>query len=190
MVTYAPYFISTVVMVSIILNFLDPRIGIFNRIFEMLGGKPTNFMADSRLIWSIYVWSGVWQFTGYAAIIFIAALSSIDPTLYEAAYIDGASRLQKVIHIDIPGILPTVVIVLILNVGNLMNVGFEKIFLLQNPLNLSESEVFATYVYKIGILGAQYSFATAVGLFNSIINLALIVSVNQIARQIGETSLW
>ena len=190
LVTYAPYFISTVVMVSMVLNFLDPRIGIINRVFVLLGGTPTNFMADSRIFWSIYVWSGVWQFSGYAAIIFIAALSSIDPTLYEAAYIDGASRFQKVLRIDIPSILPTIVIILILNIGNLMNVGFEKIFLLQNPLNLSQSEVFATYVYKIGILGAQYSFATAVGLFNSVVNLVLIVGVNQIAKRVGETSLW
>lgn len=190
LVTYAPYFISTVVMVAMIMNFLDPRIGFVNRFATMFGGQAQNFMGDSRLFWSIYVWSGAWQYTGYAAIIFIAALSSIDPTLYEAAYIDGASRFQKLLNIDIPGILPTIVIILILNVGNLMNVGFEKIFLMQNPLNLSTSEVFATYVYKLGILGAQYSFATAVGLFNSVVNLALIVGVNQIARKIGETSLW
>jgi putative aldouronate transport system permease protein len=190
MVTYAPYFISTVVMVSIIMQFLDPRIGFANRVIVLLGGQARNFMGVERLFQSIYVWSGIWQSTGYAAIIYIAALSGIDPTLYEAAYIDGASRLQKVIHIDLPGILPTVVILLILSIGNIMNVGFEKVFLMQNPLNLGTSEIIATYVYKLGILSAQFSFGTAVGLFNSVVNLVLIVSVNQIARRIGETSLW
>jgi putative aldouronate transport system permease protein len=190
MVTYAPYFISTVVMVSIIMQFLDPRIGFINRVIVLLSGQARNFMGQERLFQSIYVWSGIWQNTGYAAIIYIAALSGIDPTLYEAAYIDGASRLQKVIHIDLPGILPTVVILLILSIGSIMNVGFEKVFLMQNPLNLGTSEIIATYVYKLGILNAQFSFGTAVGLFNSVINLILIASVNQIARRIGETSLW
>jgi putative aldouronate transport system permease protein len=190
MVTYAPYFISTVVMVSIIMQFLDPRIGFANRVIVLLGGQARNFMGQESLFQSIYVWSGIWQSTGYAAIIYIAALAGIDPTLYEAAYIDGASRLQKVIHIDLPGILPTVVILLILSIGSIMNVGFEKVFLMQNPLNLGTSEIIATYVYKLGILNAQFSFGTAVGLFNSVINLILIASVNQIARRIGETSLW
>jgi putative aldouronate transport system permease protein len=190
LVTYAPYFISTVVMVSIIMQFLDPRIGFINRVIVLLGGQAQNFMGQASLFQSIYVWSGIWQSTGYAAIIYIAALSNIDPTLYEAAYIDGASRFQKMIHIDIPGLLPTIVIMLILSVGGLMNVGFEKVFLMQNPLNLSSSEIIATYVYKIGILSSQFSFGTAVGLFNSVVNLILIVGVNQIARKIGETSLW
>ena len=190
MVTYAPYFISTVVMVSIIMQFLDPRIGLANRVIVLLGGQARNFMGQESLFQSIYVWSGIWQNTGYAAIIYIAALSGIDPTLYEAAYIDGASRLQKVIHIDLPGILPTIVILLILSIGSIMNVGFEKVFLMQNPLNLGSSEIIATYVYKIGILSAQFSFGTAVGLFNSVVNLVLIASVNQVARRIGQTSLW
>ena len=190
LVTYAPYFISTVVMVSIIMQFLDPRIGFVNRVIVLLGGQAQNFMGQASLFQSIYVWSGVWQSMGYAAIIYIAALSGIDPALYEAAYMDGASRFRKMIHIDIPGLLPTIVILLILNVGGLMNVGFEKVFLMQNPINLSSSEIISTYVYKIGILSAQFSFGTAVGLFNSVVNLLLIVGVNQIARKIGETSLW
>jgi putative aldouronate transport system permease protein len=190
LVTYAPYFISTVVMVSIIMQFLDPRIGFVNRVIVLLGGQARNFMGQASIFQSIYVWSGIWQNTGYAAIIYIAALSSIDPTLYEAAFMDGASRFRKMVHIDIPGLLPTIVIMLILSVGGLMNVGFEKVFLMQNPLNLSNSEIIATYVYKIGILSSQFSFGTAVGLFNSVINLILIVGVNQIARKIGETSLW
>jgi len=190
MVTYAPYFISTVVMVGMVLQFLDPRIGIVNTAITRLGGRAVNFMGLAHLFKSIYVWSGVWQYTGYAAIIYIAALSGIDPNLYEAAYIDGASRFQRMIHVDLPGILPTIVILLILNVGQLMNVGFEKVFLLQNPLNISTSEVFSTYVYKVGLLGAQFSFGTAVGMFNSVVNLILIVSVNQIARRVGAASLW
>jgi putative aldouronate transport system permease protein len=190
LVTYAPYFISTVVMVSIIMQFLDPRIGFINRIIVLLGGQARNFMGQASIFQSIYVWSGIWQNTGYAAIIYIAALSSIDPTLYEAAFMDGASRFRKMIHIDIPGLLPTIVILLILSVGGIMNVGFEKVFLMQNALNLSNSEIIATYVYKIGILSSQFSFGTAVGLFNSVINLILIAAVNQIARRIGETSLW
>ena len=190
MVTYAPYFISTVVMVGMVLQFLDPRIGIVNTIITRFGGRAMNFMGRAHLFKSIYVWSGVWQYTGYAAIIYIAALSGIDPNLYEAAYIDGASRFQRMTHVDLPGILPTIVILLILNVGQLMNVGFEKIFLLQNPLNISSSEVFSTYVYKVGLLGAQFSFGTAVGMFNSVVNLILIISVNQLARRVGAASLW
>jgi len=190
MVTYAPHFISTVVMVGIILQFLDPRIGLINKAIAELGGAPANFIARPDLFQSIYVWSGVWQGMGYASIIYIAALSSIDPQLEEAAIIDGASRLQKILYIDLPGIMPTAIILLILNVGQIMNVGFEKIYLMQNPLNLTTSEVISTYVYKVGLLRAQYSFAAAVGLFNSVIDLVLLVTVNQIARKIGDTSLW
>lgn len=190
MVTYAPHFISTVVMVGIILQFLDPRIGLINKAIIALGGTATNFIARPDLFQSIYVWSGVWQGMGYASIIYIAALSSIDPQLEEAAIIDGASRLQKILYIDLPGIMPTAIILLILNIGQIMNVGFEKIYLMQNPLNLTTSEVISTYVYKVGLLRAQYSFAAAVGLFNSVIDLILLVTVNQIARKVGDTSLW
>lgn len=190
MVTYAPYFISTVVMVSIILQVLSPHIGIVNNIIKSTGGEAINFMAEPKLFKSIYVWTGVWQWTGYSAIIYLAALSGIDPSLHEAAIVDGASKFQRVVHIDIPGIMPTAVILLILSVGRVMNVGFEKIFLLQNDLNMNTSDVISTYVYRIGLIGAQYSFSTAVGLFNSVINLILLVSVNALARKVGETSLW
>jgi putative aldouronate transport system permease protein len=190
MVTYAPYFISTVVMVGMLMQFLDPRLGLINVLIRASGGTAVNFMGRASLFQTIYVTSGIWQNSGYAAIIYIAALSSIDPNLYEAAYIDGASRFQRMVHIDIPGIMPTIVILLILNIGQLMNVGFEKIFLMQNPLNISTSEVFSTYVYKVGLLSAQFSFATAVGFFNSIVNLTLIVGVNQLAKRLGQTSLW
>ena len=190
MITYAPHFISTVVMVAIILQFLDPKMGLVNRLVVMLGGSAVNFMAKPELFKTIYVLSGVWQNAGYSAVIYIAALSSIDPQLEEAAVIDGASKLQKIIHIDIPGILPTAIILLILNMGRIMNVGFEKVYLMQNPLNMTTSDVISTYIYRTGLVSAQYSFSAAVGLFNSVINLILIGSVNQLARRLGETSLW
>ncbi|MCB0135381.1 MAG: sugar ABC transporter permease, partial [Caldilineaceae bacterium] len=132
----------------------------------------------------------VWQNTGYAAIVYLAALAGIDPTLYEAAKVDGASRIQKIINIDLPGIMPVAVIILILSVGSLLAVGFEKVYLLQNPLNLSASEIIPTYVYKIGLLNANFSFATAVGLFNSVINMVLLVLVNSWARRVSDVSLW
>jgi len=134
--------------------------------------------------------SDVWQNTGYAAILYIAALSGINPELYEAAKVDGATRLKKIIHIDLPGLIPAIVILLILNVGAVMNVGFEKIFLLQNPLNQNVSEVISTYVYKVGLINASFSFSAAIGLFNSIVNMMLLVLVNAIAKKISQQSLW
>lgn len=190
MITYAPYFISTVVMVSMIILLLSPRLGVANLGLKALGLQAINFLGVPDLFPSIYVWSGVWQNTGYSAIVYLAALSGIDPGLYEAAKVDGASRLQKIRHIDLPGIMPVAVIILILSVGNLLAVGFEKVYLLQNPLNLATSEIIATYVYKVGLLNANYSFATAVGLFNSVINLVLLVLVNAFARRVSDVSLW
>lgn len=190
MITYAPYFISTVIMVGMLFQMLDFRSGLFNALLGFVGRDPINYMSRIELFRSIYVWSGIWQFTGFGSIIYIAALSSIDPTLYEAAVIDGANRRQRILHIDIPGILPIFTILLILNVGQIMNVGFEKIFLMQNALNVRVSEVIATYVYKVGLRSADFSFGAAVGLFNSIINMILIISVNAICKKLGETSLW
>lgn len=190
LVTYAPYFISMVVMVSIIMQFLAPKMGIINLIIISLGGTKQNFMGNPNYFKSIYVWSGIWQMTGYSSIIYIASLSGIDPALYEAARVDGATKLQKIFNIDLPGIMPTAVILLIMNVGQIMNVGFEKVYLMQNPLNLSSAEIISTYVYKVGLVGAQFSFSTAVGLFNSLVNLLLLVSVNNIAKRVGQTSLW
>jgi putative aldouronate transport system permease protein len=190
LVTFAPYFISTVVMVSIIMLFLAPRLGFVNVAFGHFGLDAINFLGEPGMFRSIYVWSDIWQTAGYAAVIYLAALAGIDPTLYEAAKVDGASRLQKIIHVDLPGILPTITIILILNVGAVMSVGFEKIYLLQNSLNLATSEVIATYVYSVGLLNANYSFATAVGLFNSVINLILLVAVNALAKRISNTSIW
>lgn len=190
LITYAPFFISTVVMVSIIMIFLAPRLGLLNVILNAMGLESTNFLGDPTKFRSVYVWSEVWQTTGYSCVIYLAALAGVDPSLYEAAKVDGASRLQKIIHVDIPGILPAAVIILILSVGNIMSLGFEKVYLMQNPLNLQSSEIISTYVYKIGLLNANYSFATAVGLFNSVINLILLVAVNAVSRRISENSLW
>jgi len=189
MVTYAPYFISTVVMVGMILLFLSMN-GSLNRFIVLFGGQATNFMGKPEYFKMIYVLTGIWQGAGYGAVIYLAALAAVDPQLHEAAIIDGANKLQRIWYIDIPGILPTATIVLILNFGHIMNVGFEKIFLLQNPINMRTSDVISTYVYRLGLVGAQYSFGAAVGLFNSVVNLILLVLVNQIARRFSETSLW
>lgn len=190
MVTYAPYFISTVVMVGMLIQLMSVRTGFFNKIISSLGGTPIDFMAVPSLFRTIYVFSGVWQGMGYSAIIYIAALSNVDPQLYEAAIIDGASRLQKIVHIDIPAILPTIVLMLIVALGNVMSIGAEKVYLMQNNLNLSTSEIISTYVYKIGLIHGQFSLSTAVGLFNSVVNFVLIVLVNAAARRLGDTSLW
>jgi putative aldouronate transport system permease protein len=190
MVTFAPYFISTVVMVSMIMLFLAPRLGFFNTAMNALGMDSINFLGEPSMFRSIYVWSDVWQSAGYASVVYLAALAGIDPVLYEAAKVDGASRFQKILHVDLPGILPTITIILILNVGSIMGLGFEKIYLLQNPLNTATSEIISTYVYKIGLLNANYSFATAVGLFNSLINLCLLVFVNSLAKRISNNSIW
>ncbi|GBF73556.1 sugar ABC transporter permease [Paenibacillus sp. 598K] len=190
MVTYAPYFISTVVMVSVIMLFLAPRLGIVNQLLGSFGIEHINFLGEAGMFRSIHVWSDVWQTAGYSAIIYLAALAGVDPALYEAARVDGANRLQKIIHVDLPGIMPAAVIILILSVGNIMSVSFEKIYLLQNPLNTETSEVISTYVYKMGLLNSNFSFATAVGLFNAVINLVLLVIVNAVARRVSNNSLW
>ena len=189
-VTYAPHFLSTVVLVGMLFIFLDPNSGFINMIIRMFGGDPVSFMTESGWFKTIYVFSGVWQQMGWSSIIYLAALTGIDPQLHEAAKVDGASRLRRIWHINIPGIMPTIIILLIMNVGSVMAVGFEKIYLMQNELNRESSDVIATYVYQSGILQAQYSFSAAVGLFNSIINFILLVSVNFIARKVGQTSLW
>lgn len=193
MVTYAPYFISTIVLVGMLNQFLSNTVGLYASIAKALGVQSVpNLLATASTFDHIYVWSGVWQTAGYNAIIYIAALTGIDPTLYEAASIDGAGRFQKILHIDIPGILPTAAILLILNSGSLLNVGFEKIFLMQNSVNNSVSEVISTYVYKQGI-GAgfpDYSYSTAVGLFNSVISFALVVFTNTCSRKLGGSSMW
>jgi putative aldouronate transport system permease protein len=190
LVTYAPYFISTVVIVSMTILILSPRIGLVGDVFGLFGVRAPDFLARADYFRHVYVWSDIWQTAGYSAVIYVAALSSIDPSLYEAAKVDGASRIQKIIHVDIPGIMPTAIIILILGVGNIMQVGFEKAFLLQNPLNLSQSEIISTYVYKTGLLNANFSSATAINLFNAGINLVLLVAVNAIAKRVTGRGLW
>jgi putative aldouronate transport system permease protein len=189
-VTYAPHFISMVVIVSMMILFLSPDVGMINKFINLFGSESINFMGKSQLFRPIYVISGIWQQTGWASILFLAALAGIDYELHEAAITDGASRLQRIWYINIPGILPTIIIVLIFTIAGIMNVGFEKVFLMQNAMNLSESEVISTYVYKRGIQNAQYSFSTAVGLFNSAINFTLLLVVNKISRNLSSTSLW
>ena len=190
MVSYAPYFISTVVMVGMLIQLMNVRTGFINKLISAVGGTPVDFMAVPGLFRTIYVWSGIWQSMGYSAIIYIAALSNADPSLYEAAIIDGANRLQKIVHIDIPTIVPTITLLLIMSLGNVMSVGAEKVYLMQNNLNLLTSEIISTYVYKIGLISGQFSLSTAVGVFNSVVNFILIVIVNAIAKRVGETSLW
>lgn len=187
-----PHFISVVVLVSMVNQVFGSRTGLYGLIGQALTGSyPPDLFADASSFQHLYIWSGVWQNFGWNAIIYIAALTSVSPDLHEAAQIDGASRLQRVIHIDFPSILPTIVIMLILRVGQIMNIGFEKTFLMQNSLNLARSEVISTYVYKQGLTGkTDFSYSTAINLFNSVINMILITSVNWISRKVGETSLW
>ncbi len=190
MVTYAPYFISTVVLVGLLYQLLDPNMGIVNKIINILGIESISFMSNTDYFRDVYVWSGIWQTMGYAAIIYLAALTGIDPQLQEAAIIDGASRLKRILHVDLPCISSTIIILFILSFGRIMSVGFEKVYLMQNPVNASTSEIIATYVYKIGFLNANFSFSTAVGLFQSVINFILVATVNIIAKKVSDYSLW
>jgi putative aldouronate transport system permease protein len=193
MVTYLPHFISVVVLVGILLTVLHPRIGLYGVLYKLIAsGYPKDMMGNAKLFPHLYVWSGAWQSIGYSSIIFLAALAAVNPELHEAAMIDGASRFKRVIHVDMPAILPTIIILLILRCGYIMSVGYEKAFLMQNDLNRTTSQIISTYVYQVGLASAtaNYSYAAAVGLFNSVINLILLVSVNGITRKFNETSLW
>ena len=191
--SYMPHFISIAVVVGMMMQLFSPRVGGIGNIYFMITGDlMPNLFARADNFPHLFVWSTIWQGIGFSSIIYIAALSSVDPELHEAAQIDGASRFKRVLYIDFPSIRPTVVIMLILAIGGIMNVGFERAFLMQNPLNLSRSEVIATYVYKVGlVLGVgDFSFATAIGLFNSAINFTMLIIVNFIAGRIGESRLW
>lgn len=190
MVSYAPHFISTVVLCSMLTLFLAKDTGVLNQIIVSLGGTAKDYMTIPSAFASIVVWSDVWQNTGWSSIIYLAALSSVSPELVEAARIDGATRIQIIKHVNIPDILPTMVILLIMRCGNLLNLGFEKIFLLQNPLNMDTSRVISTYVYEIGLQGRQYSFSTAIGLFNNLVNVIILTGVNYLSRRLTETGLW
>jgi len=189
-VTYIPHFISTVVLVGMIIECLSPTYGFVNKFIKILGGETIEFMQKHEYFRTIYIFSGIWKSAGWSSIIYLSALSSIDMQMYEAAKIDGASRLKCIWHINIPSILPTIVILLILRTGEIMNVGFEKIYLMQNSLNLEVSEVISTYVYKIGLLRAKYSFTTAIDLFNSVINFILLVIVNHISKKVTEIGIF
>jgi len=189
-VTYAPYFISTVVLAGMLYLFLSPRDGLINHLIEWLGGKAIYFFGEPGWFKSIFVWSGVWQNLGMSMVIYLATLTSISPELHEAAVVDGANKLRRIWHIDLPGIMPTVTILFILSVGNLMNQGFEKAFLLQNPLNIASAEIIQTYVYQKGLVGGQFSYASAIGFFNSVINFVLLLIMNTISRRLNQNSLW
>jgi putative aldouronate transport system permease protein len=189
-VTYAPHFLSTVVLVGMITAFLSPSSGIINYIIKAFGGKPIYFMTEPGWFKSLYVLSGVWQSAGWGSIVYMAALAGIDVQLYEAATVDGANKLQRLWNVTIPCLLPTATIILILNVGHIMDVGFEKVFLMQNDLNRSASDVISTYVYRVGLLGSDFSFSSAVGFFNSVINFILLILVNKVSKKFSETSLW
>jgi putative aldouronate transport system permease protein len=189
-VTYAPHFISTVVIVGMLTVFLSPQSGLINIMIRAFGGDPVMFLTDASWFTSNYVWSGIWQNAGWGTIIYLAALTSINPELHESAVVDGATKIKRIIHIDLPGIMPTVIVLLILSVGSFMSVGFEKVYLMQNPLNVSSAEVIQTYVYKSGLIGAQYSYSAAIGMFNSVINCLLLLIINFIAKRAGQSSLW
>ena len=192
-VTYVPHFISTVVMVGLLFQILNSRSGIYGSVFTWLTNQTApDLLSDGKIFKHLYVWSGVWQSTGYNAIIYIAALSGVDQALHEAAQIDGASRFQRVLHIDVPTILPTASIMLILAVGNIMNVGFEKVLLMQNSLNMNYSEIISTYVYKVGLASGvtDFSLSTAIGMFNSVINFILLIIANWGSKRLGGNGIF
>lgn len=192
MISYAPHFISVVVMSGLILQVLSPRTGIINQFLSVLGIAEVNFIGEPQWFSTIFVFSGIWQNAGWGTIIYLASLSSVDHQLHEAAIIDGATKFQRVWNIDFMTILPMVITMLIMNVGRMLQVGFQKVLLLQNPLNISSSQVIQTYVYEVGLASsiADFSYATAIGLFTSVINLLLLVIVNKIAKKLSDTSLW
>ena len=192
MVTYAPHFISTVVLEGMMSQLFSYNYGLINKVIDMLGGSRKLFLTEPQYFRHLYVWSGVWQGMGYNSIIYISALSSIDPSLYEAAKVDGASRMQRILHIEIPGILPTIITLLILNTGRLLSVGHEKVLLMQCTQNYETSDILSIYIYRMTFKGSlpDYSYTTAIGLFNSVINFVLITLVNAISMRVTETSLW
>ena len=189
-VTYMPYFISVMVLVGMMNIFFSTNYGVVNTVLQALGIEPFSFMSSEKSFRHMYVWSGIWQGMGFSSVIYFAALSGIDPTLYEAAELDGASKLQRIRYIDLPSIMPTVIIMLIMSAGNLMSIGFEKAYLMQNDRNSGVSEIIATYVYKVGLIDARYSFSAAINLFNSAINFVILIVINKISRKLSDTSLW
>ncbi len=189
-ITYLPHFISTMVMCGLVLIFLSPSSGLFANLFNLLGAQFPNLMAKATAFKHVYVWSDIWQHLGWDSIIYLAALAGIDPTFYEAATVDGATTLQKIRYVDIPMIMPTAMILLILRAGSILGIGFEKVFLLQNIQNIMSSEIISTYVYKMGMQSMQYSLSTAIGLFNTVVNLIVLLFVNYMAKKITDNSLF
>lgn len=190
-ITYMPHFISTVVLVGMISVFFSPRSGFINTLLSYFGGAGnTYFMGIAEYFPDLYVWTGIWQGAGWGSIIYIAALAGVDPSLHEAAMIDGANKFRRILNIDIPTIMPTMATLLIMNCGSIMNVGYEKVFLMQNNLNISNSEVISTYVYKMGLMQQQFSYSAAIGLFNNVISFTLLILVNKIVGKLSGSSLW
>jgi len=185
LVLYAPHFISVVVISGMVFLFLSP-VGPINALLGIFTDRPISFMSNPDYFRSIYIWSGVWQGAGWASIVYVAALANVDPQLHEAATLDGASLLQRIWHIDLPTLKPVMAVLFILAAGGIMGIGFEKAYLLQTPMNSPSSEIIATYVYKRGLLAGDYSFATAVGLFNAVVNVILLVFVNQVVKKLNE----
>lgn len=190
MVSYAPYFISTVVMCGMIVIFMNPDTGIINKIIELLGFKSIDFLSRPGMFKSIYVWTGVWQGMGWSSIIYISALSGVDYSLHEAAIMDGANKFKRMLHVDLPSIKSTIIMLFILQMGSLMAVGFEKVFLLQNTLNKESAAVISTYVYEVGLINNDYGYSSAIGLFNSVINLALLLISNFLTKKFADESLF
>ncbi|WP_278308770.1 ABC transporter permease [Oribacterium sp. KHPX15] len=189
-ITYLPHFISTMVMCGLILIFLSPSSGLFANVFGLFGKEFPNLMADAGKFKHVYVWSDIWQHLGWDSIIYLAALAGVDPSFYEAAAVDGATTLQKIKYIDIPMILPTAMVLLVLRAGSILGIGFEKVFLLQNVQNIMSSEIISTYVYKMGMQSMQYSLSTAIGLFNTVVNLIVLLFVNWVSKKTTESSLF
>ena len=189
MISYAPHFLSTVIIASILILFCETD-GFFNNIGSFFGAEAVNFLTKPEYFKHLYVWSGVWSSIGWNSVIYIAALAGVDQQMHEAAIVDGANKLQRMLRIDLPSIIPTIVMLLILKVGGIMGVGFEKAFLLQNDLNIRSSQIISTYVYQVGLVQADYAFSTAVGLFNNLINVILVVSANTFSKKVLKESLW
>ena len=190
MITYAPHFISTVVVCSMITLFLSKSNGVINHALAALGAERIDFMTQAYMFPSIVVWSGVWQSIGWSTIIYMSALAGVPEEMLEAARIDGANRLQIIWYMNLPTIMPTIITMLILSCGSLLSLGFEKVYLLQNSLNLDRSQIIATYVYQVGLVGAQFSFSSAIGLFNNLINIALLLLVNAISKRVAQIGLF
>lgn len=189
-IVYLPHFVSTVVIVSMIMALLSPTNGLINKLIEVFGAHPIHFMAEPKYFKTIYVLSDIWTSAGYGSIIYLAALTSIDPSLYEAATVDGASKWKQLLHITLPCLLPTIMIMLILRMGSIFTVGYEKILLMYNPATYETADVISTYVYRRAFTGGEYSFSAAVGLFNSVINFIVIIAFNNISKKLSGVGLW